>query len=187
MSETLEISRHKTTKWLKAANRHVTEAIHLVFIIKSIDYFSKTNQFAVHDVLIFLWGKNAFSLSRIPNYWSFHMIWVSAEGPPGLINTPLNYTRFNQSHECRRDVEIFIHRRVAQMNLRVNRSVWRTQLLIITDFTSLTLIYFFFFIINLQMSLLIVVTTIMRIWSKDESKQINKNNNWQTCLSIIQN
>lgn len=149
MSETLEISRHKTTKWLKAANRHVTEAIHFVFIINrlitSAKQISSESEIAVHDVLIILWGKNAFSLSRIPNYWSFHMIWVSAEGPPGLINTPLNYTRFNQSHECRRDVEIFIHHRVAQMNLRVNRSVWRTQLLIITDFTSLTLIYFFFF------------------------------------------
>lgn len=154
-------------------------------MITSAKQISSESEIAVHDVLIFLWGKNAFSLSRIPNYWSFHMIWVSAEGPPGLINTPLNYTRFNQSHECRRDVEIFIHHRVAQMNLRVNRSVWRTQLLIITDFRSV--LSFQFFNINLQMSLLIVVTTIKRIWSKDESKQINKNNNWQTCLSIIQN
>lgn len=154
-------------------------------MITSAKQISSESEIAVHDVLILLWGKNAFSLSRIPNYWSFHMIWVSAEGPPGLINTPLNYTRFNQSHECRCDVEIFIHHRVAQMNLRVNRSVWRTQLLIITDFRSV--LSFKFFNINLQISLLIVVTTIKRIWSKDESKQINKNNNWQTCLSIIQN
>lgn len=33
---------------------------------------------------------------------------------------------------------------------------------------------FLFFFINLQISLLIVVTTIKRIWSKDESKQIYK-------------
>lgn len=109
-------------------------------MITSAKQISSESEIAVHDVLIFLWGKNAFSLSRIPNYWSFHMIWVWV---PSWINQYASKLHTLQSITWM-STWCFIHRRVAQMNLRDNRSVWRTQLLIITDFTSLTLIYFFF-------------------------------------------